>query len=68
MEDDGRFIMQKTMDWSLLNDGMIIPMSACALMKAWDESILTHMAGKDTRRSSYTSTFINYSCLGINSC
>lgn len=40
MDYDGRFIMQKTMvstnrpvDWSLLNDGMIIPVSACALLK-----------------------------------
>jgi len=28
---DGRFIMQKTADWSLLNDGMTIPVSECAL-------------------------------------
>ncbi len=40
MDYDGRFIMQKTVDWSLLNDGMTIPVSACALLKAWDESIL----------------------------
>ena len=46
MDYDGRFIMQKTVDWSLLNDGMTIPVSACALLKAWDESILTHGAGK----------------------
>ena len=38
MDYDGRFIMQKTVDWSLLNDGMTIPVSACALLKAWDES------------------------------
>ena len=51
MDYDGRFIMQKTVvstnrpvvstnrpvDWSLLNDGMTIPVSACALLKAWDE-------------------------------
>lgn len=30
---DGRFIMQKTVDWSLLNDGMTIPVSAYALLK-----------------------------------
>ena len=65
MDYDGRFIMQKTVDWSLLNDGMTIicdevslarqnrckhhsalvlrnvPVSACALLKAWDESILS---------------------------
>ena len=34
MDHDGRFIMQKTVDWSLLNDGMTIPVSACALLKA----------------------------------
>ena len=32
MDYDGRFIMQKTVDWSLLNDGMTIPVSACALL------------------------------------
>ena len=49
MDYDGGFIMQKTVDWSLLNDGMTIPVSACALLKAWDESILTHGAGKDIK-------------------
>jgi predicted HNH restriction endonuclease len=49
MDYDGRFIMQKTVDWSLLNDGMTIPVSACALLKAWDESILIHGAGKDIK-------------------
>ena len=33
MDYDGGFIMQKTVDWSLLNDGMTIPVSACALLK-----------------------------------
>ena len=41
MDYDGRFIMQKTVDWSLLNDGMTIPVSACAPLKAWDESIIS---------------------------
>ena len=49
MDYEGRFIMQKTVDWSLLNDGMTIPVSACALLKAWDKSILTHGAGKDIK-------------------
>ena len=49
MDCDGRFIMQKTVDWSLLNDGMTIPVSACALLKTWDESIFTHGAGKDIK-------------------
>ena len=50
----GGFIMQKAVDWSLLrsssarllpkgrkNDGMTIPVSACAMLNVWDESILT---------------------------
>lgn len=49
MDYDGRFIMQKTVDWSLLNDGMTIPISACSLLKAWDETILTHGTGKDIK-------------------
>ena len=49
MNYDGKFIMQKTVDWSLLNDGMTIPVSACALLKTWDESILTHGVGKDIK-------------------
>ena len=49
MDYDGRFIMQKTVDWSLLNDGMTIPVSACALLKSWDESILTHGASKEIK-------------------
>ena len=31
MDYDSGFIMQKTVDWSLLNDGMTIPVLACAL-------------------------------------
>lgn len=49
MDYDGNFIMQKTVDWSLLNDGMTIPVSACALLRAWDESILIHGASKDIK-------------------
>ena len=33
MDYDGRFIMQKTVDRSLLNDGMTIPVSACSLLR-----------------------------------
>ena len=39
MDYDSGFIMQKTVDWSLLNDEMTIPVSACVLLKAWGESI-----------------------------
>ena len=49
MDLDGSFIMQKTVDWSLLNDGMTIPVSACTLLKHWDESILTHGVSKDIK-------------------
>ena len=42
MEFDGNFIMQKKVDWSLLNDGFSIPVSVYSLLKAWDENILTH--------------------------
>lgn len=44
---DTGFLMQKSVDWSLLNAGMTIPVSACVLLKAWDESILTHGVSKD---------------------
>lgn len=49
MDYDGGFIMQKTVDWSLLNDGMTIPTAACSLLRAWDESFLTHGKGKDVK-------------------
>lgn len=48
-EYDGNFIMQKTVDWSLLNDGMTIPTAVCSLFAAWDESILSHGQGKDVK-------------------
>ena len=46
MDYDYGFLMQKTVDWSLLNDGMTIPVSVCSLLKSWDESILTHGRSK----------------------
>ena len=46
---DTGFLMQKTVDWSLLNAGMTIPVSACVLLKAWDEAILTHGVSKDIK-------------------
>ena len=48
MDYDNGFILQKTVDWSLLNDGMTIPVSVCSLFRAWDESILTHGQSKDS--------------------
>ena len=44
---DTGFLMQKAVDWSLLNAGMTIPVSACGLLKVWDESILVHGISKD---------------------
>lgn len=41
------FFMQKKVDWSLLNAGMTIPISVSALLKTWDENILTHGYKKD---------------------
>lgn len=49
MDYDNGFILQKTVDWSLLNDGMAIPVLMCSLFRAWDESILTHGQSKDIK-------------------
>lgn len=49
MEFEHNFIMQKKVDWSLLNDGMTIPVSVCALLKAWDENILIHGHSMDIK-------------------
>ncbi len=49
MDYDNGFILQKTVDWSLLNDGMTIPVSVCSLLRAWDESILTHGQSKNIK-------------------
>jgi len=42
MELERNFIMQKRVDWSLLNQGMTIPVSVCVLLKSWNKDILTH--------------------------
>lgn len=42
MENERNFIMQKQVDWSLLNDGFTIPVAVTPLLGAWDESLLTH--------------------------
>lgn len=49
MDYYNQFILQKTVDWSLLNDGMTIPVSVCPLLKLWDESILIHGQSKDIK-------------------
>lgn len=41
------YFMQKKVDWSLLNAGTTIPISVSALLKTWDENILTHGNKKD---------------------
>jgi hypothetical protein len=46
---NGDFIMQKTVDWSLLNDGFTIPVSAYSSLGTWDKSILTHGTSKDIK-------------------
>ena len=43
--DDG-FIMQKHVNWSLLNEGLAIPVSVCKYFHAWDSKILEHGASK----------------------
>lgn len=40
------FIMQKSINWSLLNEGLAIPVSVCSYFRTWDPSILEHGASK----------------------
>lgn len=42
MQYDFDFIMQKKVNWSLLNQGLSIPIAACTLFEAWNPSILIH--------------------------
>lgn len=42
MDYDNGFILQKTMDWSLLNDGMTIPVSVCSLFTSHHIDYFTH--------------------------
>ena len=46
MDYDGNFILQKSVNWSLLKEGLAIPLSVCAYFHAWDASILKHGASK----------------------
>ena len=43
MDYDNGFILQKAVDWSLLNDGMTIPVSVCSLFRAWDEDFINEV-------------------------
>lgn len=44
MEYNTKFIMQKRVNWSLLNAGLSIPISVYNLFRIWDASILKHGA------------------------
>lgn len=46
MDYDANFIMQKSINWSLLNEGLAIPVSVCSYFRTWDPSILEHGASK----------------------
>ena len=48
MNEDG-FILQKTVNWSLLNEGLAIPISVCSRFIDWDDSILQHGASKQVK-------------------
>ena len=41
--------MQKSVDWSLLNDGFTIPVSVFSLLETWDKTIMIHGQGKDIK-------------------
>lgn len=46
MNYDGNFILQKSVNRSLLNEGLAIPVPVCSHFHAWDSSILEHGASK----------------------
>ena len=46
MDYEKGFVMQKSVNWSLLNQGLPIPVSVCELLKLWDPSILEHGVSK----------------------
>ena len=49
MENDQKFIMQKDVDWSMLNEGFTIPIAVYSLIEAWDKSLLKHGQVKDIK-------------------
>jgi hypothetical protein len=49
MELDSQFILQKEVNWSLLNHGLPIPVSVWNLFHAWDASILNHGASRQIK-------------------
>ena len=46
MDYEAGFILQKDVNWSLLNEGLAIPVSVCSRFAEWDASILKHGASK----------------------
>ena len=49
MDYDGGFLLQKEVNWSLLNEGLAIPISVCLRFSEWDASILKHGASKQVK-------------------
>ena len=49
MDYESGFILQKDVNWSLLNEGLAIPISVCSRFADWDESILVHGARKEVK-------------------
>jgi len=49
MDYDSGFILHKEVNWSLLNEGLAIPISACSRFSDWDASILKHGASKQVK-------------------
>ena len=48
MDYDNGFILQKTVDWSLLNDGMAFPVSVCSLFASHHIDYFTHSQNNDS--------------------
>ena len=42
MEYEDKFILQKEVNWSLLNHGLAIPVSVWNMFGAWDKNIMIH--------------------------
>ena len=63
MELDSQFILQKEVNWSLLNHGLPIPVSVWNLFHAWDANILNHGASRQIKimigRDMYDAALIN---------
>lgn len=49
MDYEGGFILQKDVNWSLLNEGLAIPISVYSRFSDWDASILEHGASKQIK-------------------